>query len=639
MDYRQELLEAAIAYSKLGWRVFPCVPGEKRPATPNGFYDSTTDINQIQAWWAKTDFNIGVRMGPESGLMVLDIDQKSGGMESLNYIESLMPDGRMPDTLSAVTGGGGYHYFWRYDHKIPNIQGMLPGVDLLAYNHYVVASPSRTKEYYEWDGGMSPSAWGTSPPSIAEIPPPLHELIRNRGFQLKKEASRVNLNEKVSKGNRHEALKRLALSLHRGGCGPEAMTFLLGQFNQKMCEPPKEEKEIAGIVNWVIRLPDSFMEPPLPEPYISNPPVSEKPERKQGEIMTDEELRILELQEPKEVVAGILHEGAYMLVAKPKIGKTWMALQLAQAIAHGGFALNKVRCKAGGVIYCAFEDGKFRMKKRLRKLDTSNYQDMSTANIRWIFDVPMSVSQNPIQMIKILEEQVRLLPQSCALIVLDTLARVNPPRKGRGNDYQQDYDLIAQYGEFARNNHLCVLMIHHKRKMSSDDPFDEVSGTLGLQGAADGIAVISRNRGQHEAKLTVTGRDVQEAEFTMQFDKNSCVWEIVSENDVIAGSDERQELLEMMKEAFPQGANPRMVRDMKGGSLDAIRQLMYRMSRQGQLRRLESGLYVTSNGHAGRGWTSDQYKLNQEYQSHKEYCVVCQAGDPCEVADNYKSKL
>ena len=55
------LLDAALRYAALGYPVFPCLPGEKAPITPHGFRDATTDIAQIEAWWAKhPDANIGL---------------------------------------------------------------------------------------------------------------------------------------------------------------------------------------------------------------------------------------------------------------------------------------------------------------------------------------------------------------------------------------------------------------------------------------------------------------------------------------------------------------------------------------------------------------------------------------------------
>jgi hypothetical protein len=60
----------------------------------------------------------------------------------------------------------------------------------------------------------------------------------------------------------------------------------------------------------------------------------------------------------------------------------------------------------------------------------------------------------------------------------------------------------------------------------ADDPFDEVSGTLGITGAADSIFVLDRNRGEGTAAMYVTGRDVPDQTYALAWDENSCLWSI-----------------------------------------------------------------------------------------------------------------
>ncbi len=67
-----ELLRAALRYAELGYPVFPCAPGTKKPLTQHGFQDASADADQIEAWWAQHPAaNIGI---PTAGLIVIDID-------------------------------------------------------------------------------------------------------------------------------------------------------------------------------------------------------------------------------------------------------------------------------------------------------------------------------------------------------------------------------------------------------------------------------------------------------------------------------------------------------------------------------------------------------------------------------------
>lgn len=87
--------------------------------------------------------------GARSGLVVIDVDPARGGEESLARLQSLM--GSLPRTLTARTGGGGLHLYYRHPGvelcntagRLPGVAEELPGVDLRGDGGYVVAAPSR----------------------------------------------------------------------------------------------------------------------------------------------------------------------------------------------------------------------------------------------------------------------------------------------------------------------------------------------------------------------------------------------------------------------------------------------------------------------------------------------------------------
>ncbi len=133
------LLDAALGYALQGWHVFPLEPGGKRPITPRGHHDASTDPDTIRAWWRfRPSANIGIALAP-SGLVVLDVDV-NGGKQGLVSLQSLKG---IPRTRVARTGRGGWHlYFARPDGLEPRrVIGFKPGLDLLGEG-YVVAPPS-----------------------------------------------------------------------------------------------------------------------------------------------------------------------------------------------------------------------------------------------------------------------------------------------------------------------------------------------------------------------------------------------------------------------------------------------------------------------------------------------------------------
>jgi hypothetical protein len=157
------LLKAALSYAKRGIPVFPCESGGKRPLTYNGFWDATTDIGRVKAWWGRwPTANVGVPTGKRSGLLVLDVDPRDGGPQSLGALER--ENGPLPSTARSRTGGGGVHVFFRYpaEKEVRNSAGWLgPGLAVRGEGGYVVVPPSRTQGHYEWIDRSRPveAAW------------------------------------------------------------------------------------------------------------------------------------------------------------------------------------------------------------------------------------------------------------------------------------------------------------------------------------------------------------------------------------------------------------------------------------------------------------------------------------------------
>jgi len=160
-----ENLQTALAYAKGGFAVFPLVPRTKAPAAPNGFYDATTDPHTITRWWlGRPSCGVAIRTGRLSRIVVLDIDPRHAGDESLADLERKY--GPLPNGPTVHTGGGGWHYYLEYpigNLAYPPGAGEIPcrvglggysGVDLKAEGGYVVAPPSihpDTGKRYVWD--------------------------------------------------------------------------------------------------------------------------------------------------------------------------------------------------------------------------------------------------------------------------------------------------------------------------------------------------------------------------------------------------------------------------------------------------------------------------------------------------------
>lgn len=162
----RELRNAALEYAARGWHVHPLRQGAKQPVTANGKNDATDHLPTVFKWWqdgsALSAYNIGISCNP-SGLVVLDIDPRNGGSETLAWAESKL--GRLPDTVMAITGGDGLHYYFR--HPGGTLRGKAgDGIDVKDHG-YVLAPPSLhpSGERYEWAVGHAPGQV-----SLADLP-------------------------------------------------------------------------------------------------------------------------------------------------------------------------------------------------------------------------------------------------------------------------------------------------------------------------------------------------------------------------------------------------------------------------------------------------------------------------------------
>ena len=234
-------------------------------------------------------------------------------------------------------------------------------------------------------------------------------------------------------------------------------------------------------------------------------------------VFSVQELARMELPPIRYVVEGAIPMGMGVLVAKPKLGKSWMVLDLCLSVAQGlpflGYAT-----RPHGALYLALEDGKSRMQTRLQKLTAGR---ALPGNVHIMFRAPRLGEG-------LLETLAPFLDAhpDVHLVCIDTLSKIKPKSKPFENAYDADYAYMGQLKQFADGRGICVLLVHHTRKSKSlDDSFDNINGSTGIMGAADFTIVLDkRSRMDDEASFILTGRDIEQQERVIRFDKASCRW-------------------------------------------------------------------------------------------------------------------
>ncbi len=290
--------------------------------------------------------------------------------------------------------------------------------------------------------------------------------------------------------------------------------------------------------------------------------------------------QLLDMQLPGQrwAVPSLLPEGLTILQAKPKIGKSWMAYQVAIAVASGGVALGKVAVEQGEVLCLMLEDTKRRAQSRIRQLlgssappegmflalDWPRMNDGGRENLStWLRDHPRT-----------------------RLVIIDTLERFRGVGAPGENAYRADYAAVADIKKIADRYGVSFLIIHHERKPSGkggEDIQDRTSGSYGIGGAADGTLSLERQRGQKGAVLELTGREVEEAKLAVVFDIHAGGWTLMGEAGEYFQSEAEREVLELLWKRGNRALGPTEAASILGKATGTTKSLLWRMAEKGQL--------------------------------------------------------
>lgn len=245
-------LAAALHYAQdLGWSVFPVSEKTKKPYTPHGCKDAKKDVQAIKAWWKRyPNASIGVATGLPSHLLVidLDIDENKGldGMRELREWEKAHKE--LPDTVSAITGRGGSHFYYKYDgsEKYKNRAGILDGIDVRGDGGYIIAPPSLHPNgtEYQWENDPDDT-------EMSEITDTVKEFL-----SIGKTASSAEifkLPDKIGAGKRNDTIYRFACSMQsKGASDPTILSACLSE-NAVRCTPPLTENEVKQLVSSALK--------------------------------------------------------------------------------------------------------------------------------------------------------------------------------------------------------------------------------------------------------------------------------------------------------------------------------------------------------------------------------------------------
>lgn len=378
------------------------------------------------------------------------------------------------------------------------------------------------------------------------------------------------------------------------GLGVElGLKLLIERYNSR-CRPPWTEQELRHKCEDAENTPDPSGRP---RGYLLSewrPPANDVAPKAQQQaagvkrpsIIRLSDLLAMELPPPVWVVPGLLSEGLSILAGKPKLGKSWLALNIALTVAAGGKVLGQMEARPGAVLYLSLEDRLRRVQDRARKLLAGTGLAVSrrlSLAVEW----PRQDSGGLDEIALWAERE-----ENASLVIVDVWQKFRPPARGSSGMYDQDYQAMGQLKALIDEKKLSAIVVHHCKKAKAEDALEEVSGTNGLAGAADGVLVLSRARNENEGSLFVTGRDFEEQKLAVSFDPTTFVWTSLGDAEARTQSQLGRRILDMLRSAGP-GASfwPREIADRLKADGTVVRATLLRLLDRGVVQRKGAGMY------------------------------------------------
>ncbi|MCM1168293.1 MAG: helicase RepA family protein [Ruminococcus sp.] len=215
-------------------------------------------------------------------------------------------------------------------------------------------------------------------------------------------------------------------------------------------------------------------------------------------------------------VDGMISTGLFILAGAPKVGKSWLTLDMALSIAKGEKLLGR-ETERGTALYLCLEDSYARIQNRLFELTSEPSENLHFAIMAGTLG---GVLEKQI-------EQFKSQHTDLKIIIIDTLQKI---RSDDDTSYAADYKELSILKNLADKLRIAILLVHHTRKCRDNDPFNMISGTTGISGCVDGsMVMIEKQRGSGEAVLHCVGRDIENLELHLK--RNGSRW--VAEEKII----------------------------------------------------------------------------------------------------------
>ena len=319
--------------------------------------------------------------------------------------------------------------------------------------------------------------------------------------------------------------------------------------------------------------------------------------------------------EPKWAVPKLIPEGLTLLVGRPKMGKSWLALSLAIEVASGGKALGSIPVKQGKAVYFALEDNERRLQARCASLmDDRSIEEgqlmFSTTIDKFYKKEDKKSEENGLAQ---LEDLIDEMGEELRVIFIDTLALITPKGKNE-NSYSDNYDYISGIQKLAIEKGVAIVLVHHTRKGQSEVyALDDVLGSTGLTAGADCILMLKRAPDGNE--LFVTGRDVEEQQLTIKHNNKTGLWKLIGNTKFTRMSKAHAEIYNILIQRGP--LTNKEICDVTKKASNNV---------SGLLARMAGDSIITKEGNLYKA-VMDELSEYSEHSEHSEYSEFSEFSD------------
>jgi hypothetical protein len=308
-------------------------------------------------------------------------------------------------------------------------------------------------------------------------------------------------------------------------------------------------------------------------------------------LKSAEELRTKTFEPLRWIVPKYLPEGLTLLGGRPKIGKSWQALDIAVGVSEGGACLGQ-QCEQGDVLALMLEDSDRRLQRRLTQM-LGAFLRQWPSRLTYATSWPRLNEGGVDWMRRWIDKSPRAL-----LVVVDILERVRQliTGKDKRSAYSADYEALITLHELATEAMVSVLVLHHQRKLGADDLIDTLSGTLGLGGAVDSVLILGKEANKKRGKereegkfFWGRGRDLEEFSVSVkQNDKGR--WDVLGLRLEGQPTVEREDIISVLAKSD----GPMSIKEIAKAchnDYNNVKQLLTKLHDEGHVERVQRGMY------------------------------------------------